>query len=152
MQVNYQTESDIKPNKYLIENILNGKCDIVINDKIIKVDETRIDGDEKEVTMPKYMYNSYRVTITYRETIESELESKEGYKAWLNFVVNQATDEKAKEIRTKRDKLLADTDWTQMKDTALSQEKQEQYRIYRQLLRNIPEQKGFPYDVVFPTI
>ena len=34
MQVNYQTESDIKPNKVLIENILNGKCDIVFNDDI----------------------------------------------------------------------------------------------------------------------
>ena len=39
-----------------------------------------------------------------------------------------------------------------MPDTALSEEKQEQYRIYRQALRDIPEQEGFPFDVVFPTL
>ena len=39
MQVNYQTESDIKPNKVLIENILNGKCDIVFNDDIKESEE-----------------------------------------------------------------------------------------------------------------
>lgn len=152
MQVNYQTESDVKPSKYLIENILNGNCDIIINDKIKKIDETYIDDEGKEITTSKYTYNSYRVTTLYRDTLESELESKEGYKIWLDFVVNQATNEKAKEVRAKRDELLNETDWTQMADTALSEEKQEDYRIYRQALRDIPEQKGFPYDVVFPTI
>lgn len=152
MQVNYQTESDIRPNKYLIENILNGNCDIVINDKIKKVNETHIDDEGEEVTTSKYTFNSYRVTTPYRDTLEEELASKDGYNLWLNFVVTQATEQKAKEVRALRDELLNETDWTQMPDTALSEEKQEQYRIYRQALRDIPEQEGFPFDVVFPTL
>lgn len=169
MQVNYQTESDVKPNKYLIENILNGNCDIIINDKIKKVDETYIDDEEKEITTSKYTYNSYRVTTPYRDTLESELESKEGYKLWLNFVIEQATEEKAKEVRAERDKLLADSDkemcidrlgleipegntftsWLTFFKTFAKNITGDMAK-YRQELRDITKQEGFPYNVVFP--
>ena len=61
-------------------------------------------------------------------------------------------NELAKIIRNKRDKLLNDTDWTQMRDTSLSEDKVSKYQRYRQVLRDIPEQEGFPYDVKFPKL
>ena len=54
------------------------------------------------------------------------------------------------EAREMRDKLLAETDWTQLLDSPLSDELREAYRIYRQALRNIPSQEGFPASIVWP--
>ena len=44
------------------------------------------------------------------------------------------------DLRRQRNQLLADSDWTQLPDCVLSEEKKEQYRFYRQLLRDLPNQ------------
>ncbi len=54
------------------------------------------------------------------------------------------------EIRQRRDELLCDTDWTQLSDCQLSEEEKEQYRIYRQALRDLPQQYENPNEVVWP--
>ena len=59
-------------------------------------------------------------------------------------------DELASDIRRKRDDLLRDTDWTQLLDCKLGNDKIMSYAEYRQLLRDIPQQKGFPDDVEWP--
>ena len=59
------------------------------------------------------------------------------------------TDEEA---RTQRDKLLADTDWTQVLDAPIDTETREAYRAYRQALRDIPEQDGFPESITWPEL
>ena len=59
-------------------------------------------------------------------------------------------DELASDIRRKRDDLLRDTDWTQLLDCKLGNDKIISYAEYRQLLRDIPQQKGFPDDVEWP--
>lgn len=56
----------------------------------------------------------------------------------------------ADEVRAQRDKLLAETDWTQVLDAPISAESREAFRVYRQALRDITEQAGFPADVVWP--
>ena len=43
------------------------------------------------------------------------------------------------EIRQKRNSRLLETDWTQINDSALSDSKKEEYKIYRQSLRDIPQ-------------
>ena len=70
---------------------------------------------------------------------------------------NQANDlglskEEKKTVREKRDKLLADTDWTMMADVNMEIEKREKYVNYRQELRDITKQKDFPYNVIFPIL
>lgn len=57
---------------------------------------------------------------------------------------------KAAEVRANRYRLLAETDWTQFKD--ISTETSEKYVIYRQQLRDIGSQEGFPFNVVWPTL
>jgi hypothetical protein len=62
----------------------------------------------------------------------------------------------AEAIRTKRDKLLAETDWVTVK--AVDQNAQYSLGIqvpqvwldYRQALRDITEQAGFPNEVTWP--
>ena len=53
----------------------------------------------------------------------------------------------AKSVRDERDKLLADTDWTALSDVTMSAE----MAAYRQALRDITAQAGFPHSVTWPT-
>lgn len=48
------------------------------------------------------------------------------------------------EIRSKRDQLLTASDWTQVSDSPLTQDQQSKWTEYRQYLRDIPQQEGFP--------
>ena len=56
----------------------------------------------------------------------------------------------ATEARAKRDKLLAETDWTQVADAPIDTATRTAMRVYRQQLRDITEQAGFPTDIVWP--
>ena len=58
----------------------------------------------------------------------------------------------AEEARAQRDKLLADTDWTQVLDAPIDAETRDAYRAYRQALRDIPEQEGFPDTITWPEL
>ena len=53
-------------------------------------------------------------------------------------------------IRAQRDRLLAATDWTQTLDAPLDKVTQEAMRTYRQALRDIPQQVGFPEAITWP--
>ena len=48
-----------------------------------------------------------------------------------------------KNLRIKRDALLAETDWTALPDSPLSEEKKVQYLVYRQVLRNLPQTQTY---------
>ena len=61
--------------------------------------------------------------------------------------VQRIDDEQAKAIRTDRDKRLADSDWTQVADAQVDKAV---WATYRQSLRDIPAQEGFPWDVTWP--
>jgi hypothetical protein len=55
------------------------------------------------------------------------------------------TANKAFEIRKQRDDLLAKSDWTQLPDAPLTDEKRAEWSTYRQALRDISTLEGFPY-------
>lgn len=59
-----------------------------------------------------------------------------------------ANDRKAAEVREERSAKLAATDWTQGVDTP--QTIKDKYVSYRQALRDVPAQSGFPNNVVWP--
>jgi hypothetical protein len=59
------------------------------------------------------------------------------------------TEELASEVRTKRNRLLAESDWTQLPD--VPEATRTVWAEYRQALRDVPEQAGFPENVVWPT-
>ena len=58
----------------------------------------------------------------------------------------------AMNVRMERNELLSKTDWTQLTDCPLSEMQKVQYRVYRQALRDITEQEGFPMRVLYPVI
>jgi hypothetical protein len=53
-------------------------------------------------------------------------------------------------IKDARFKLLLATDWTQLPDSQLSTEQKQMFIEYRQQLRDIPEQPGYPFEVIWP--
>ncbi len=57
-------------------------------------------------------------------------------------------EELATAYRRKRDYLLSDTDWTQGSDVPEST--RTKYTVYRQVLRDIPQQAGFPVAIQWP--
>ena len=59
-----------------------------------------------------------------------------------------ADDRAAAEIRTERDAKLTESDWTQVADAPVDQAA---WATYRQALRDIPDQAGFPNEVNWPT-
>ncbi|MGM6736604.1 tail fiber assembly protein [Vibrio parahaemolyticus] len=52
--------------------------------------------------------------------------------------------------RIQRDKLITETDWTQIPDAQISDEKKAEFLAYRQALRDIPQTYSNPDDVVWP--
>lgn len=53
-------------------------------------------------------------------------------------------------VRMERDKLLRESDWTQNAD--IPQALKDKWAPYRQALRDLPAQTGFPKNVVFPAL
>lgn len=58
--------------------------------------------------------------------------------------------ELAEKIRSMRNHLLTQCDWTQMPDSPLAEEERKIWAQYRQALRDIPQQAGFPENIAFP--
>lgn len=59
----------------------------------------------------------------------------------------QVYAEAAAKVRNERNKLIADTDWMALSDNTMTPE----WASYRQALRDITAQEGFPYSVIWPT-
>lgn len=61
--------------------------------------------------------------------------------------VTERLDEKNRMVRADRNNRLSASDWTQVADAPVDQTA---WATYRQALRNIPDQAGFPLNVTWP--
>ena len=59
-------------------------------------------------------------------------------------------EEKEITARNERNLRLTFTDWTQLPDAPLTAEQKAAYAVYRQALRDVPEQAGFPEAIEWP--
>ena len=83
---------------------------------------------------------------TYRDGIE-----KIGDKWYTKYSIRQQDKEPidkqyAENIRNRRDILIKESDWRAVSDRKLEPE----WKEYRQALRDITKQEGFPHDVEWP--
>lgn len=69
-------------------------------------------------------------------------------KGWWQYgsVENLPLDEAERNVRNCRNQLLAETDWVALTDNTMTPE----MATYRQALRDITNQEGFPYQVIWP--
>jgi len=64
----------------------------------------------------------------------------------------QAFEQKANPIRTQRNKLLLESDMYLIPDFPISDLKREEWKVYRQQLRDVTLQETFPESVIWPEI
>lgn len=64
--------------------------------------------------------------------------------AWV--IENLPIEQAEQGVRAQRDELLLQTDWAALSDRVLTPE----MAAYRQALRDVTKQQGFPYNVVWP--
>jgi hypothetical protein len=71
---------------------------------------------------------------------------------FINMTESEITDDQWLAIaRWWRNALLNESDWSQVPDNSLTEEKKELYRVYRQQLREITENAN-PKTIVFPAL
>jgi len=68
-----------------------------------------------------------------------------------NYQTHPKTQLQLEEIeRANRDTLLSNSDWSQTNDAPVSPEMKTRWATYRQQLREVPAQPGFPYEINWP--
>lgn len=91
------------------------------------------------------VYNGSDFVIEENEVVE--------YQKVRNKTQQEITEEIEgmwRAIRDRRNYLLLECDWTQLADSPLSNQKQTEWQIYRQELRDITQQPD-PFGIVWPT-
>lgn len=129
--INYYTS---KPKAKELIPCGNGRALVCVRENIKK-----LTSEEGEIS---YSAVEYSTTVIAK-----------GFTITDEFVAKlKAADEanEAKRIRTLRGQLLADCDYIMLSDVDKTEEEKEAWKAYRQALRDIPEQSGFPWNVVFP--
>lgn len=64
--------------------------------------------------------------------------------------ITERTDNQAAAVRAERNQKLANCDWTQLSDSPLDPSQKAEWGTYRQALRDISSQAGFPWNVQWP--
>ena len=77
---------------------------------------------------------------TETEPAQTAAEQEAAYKA-------QKDATQAESVRSQRTQLLKDSDWTQVADAPVDKTA---WAAYRQALRDVPSQAGFPWDIQWP--
>lgn len=82
-----------------------------------------------------------------------EIEPLDGVRRFQIVAVLKPTDEDvAVQVRAERDSKIAETDYLAMPDYPLSDGDRVKVFAYRQALRDVPTQEGFPREVVWPEV
>lgn len=100
-------------------------------------------------------YDVARVTPTAPPTIDTKTHTVTQWVEKVDAVWTQTwrIDELPKEqaannVRNYRDRLLQESDWTQLPDAPVDHQA---WATYRQALRDVTDQQGFPWNVNWPT-
>jgi len=73
-------------------------------------------------------------------------------RTWVDVRTQQQKyDEASLAAISKRNTLLYASDWTQIPNNPLTAEQQATWATYRQELRDITSQSGYPFNIIWPT-
>lgn len=95
-----------------------------------------------------------RYQTAYKDGVEQDAQGR-----WLwKWSISEMDDEtkaaknaeQAKAVRATRDGKLAECDWVVIKNLELNQNIPGVWEVYRQGLRDVPAQAGFPHDITWP--
>ena len=107
-------------------------------------------------------YNVYRVTQAYHgndpytiyEQGDPLFINGEWTENWIESQMNQQQIDQVNsaqwsQVRMQRNKLLSDSDWTQLSDSPLTQDERLKWVVYRQEIRDVTKQHD-PFNIVWP--
>ena len=81
-----------------------------------------------------------------------EIASSDGVRRWQIVKNASSAADLSEAVRRKRDVLLSQTDFLVMPDYPIDTADLEAVKTYRQALRNVPQQAGFPIEVQWPDL
>lgn len=112
---------------------------------------TRYEGmkEIKEDNPAPNTYAKYAEAAAWCNVNNAMIEDKGDYYEVV-AVPAPTTEELAVQARSQRDSLIAATDYLMATDYPLTDEKRQELTVYRQALRDVPEQPGFPTEIVWP--
>lgn len=168
MKVKRKTESFSRPPLFSVSVSDDDTATIRFAENVT---EKVIEATEDEEMQTVYEYDSYTLEVKNRADLESDVSNN--LDNWLAKAKQIEYDEVAAEVRAERDALLAETDKefaldrinlnipekvtaTTMLNTfkdilsVLGSVCSGEMAKYRQALRDIPSQEGFPFNVSFP--
>ena len=153
-----QTESNIKPAEIEVEKI-PGMGVVICRENI-----TEKVGPEGDTV---YSYDEYRTLTTWRDNLAESIQAHA--EEWLEVGKKMEYDQAAAEVRAKRDELLRQSDKQLCIDRlgldtsggstitsflpfvkGLAAVLTGEWAEYRQALRDVPQQEGFPFAVTWP--
>lgn len=126
------------------------KCTVVFYDN---VKENHITDGVTGQSISSWDFERYEYETSYSVSLAAEIEAD--YDTWLEKA--EAAEKTAEEtkVRNYRDTLLNQCD-TQYCNAelwaAMTEDKQKEWTTYKQALRDVPTQDGFPYTVNWPTM
>ena len=155
-----KAESTIMPVSPFEIEIIGDEAEVTLIENI----EEQIETDKAEKS---YFWDEYKLRVRNRPGLVESIEKS--FEAWLQSAKELDYNKAAKEVRAKRDKLLAESDKVMCLDRlglsvpngstfsawlsflkSLGNALSGEWAEYRQALRDVPEQPGFPYEVEFP--
>ena len=101
------------------------------------------DSDDNWITV-----NSVGPVFTEYTDDDGNVQSVDAQTTAYRARIDAEAAESAREVRTR---LLTESDWTQVADTALTTEKKAEWVTYRKALRDLPTASGWPHTHTIPT-
>lgn len=141
---NYDSSWSLRP---LIDRVRDGLVSVSKEEKIVGENIVALDWFERIVDgidpLPKGQKLSCDRTALEPMTIQEQVQTGQITEA-TGAIIQAIT------ARAERDAILAGCDWTQTSDCPFPDDLKAAWRIYRQTLRDIPEQGGFPWMINWP--
>lgn len=103
-----------------------------------------VEPTDYDLRTHKKVLKNTPVLVEDRWVLEWEVVQKSEYEIIID------TEEFGNKIRKERDDLLKETDWMATKAFETNTPVPEMWLIYRQQLRDLTSQEGFPYNVTWP--
>ncbi len=95
----------------------------------------------------------FRKTVGLNDGQSALHDGEDGWEIVDGFAAKEAYDEvMAKRVRAERNAKLAKTDYLMMPDYPLDSETKAKVEEYRQALRDISKQEGWPNEIVWPKL
>lgn len=101
----------------------------------------------KELPAPDYNSRTHRLVTQAPALVDGVWTVSRVAVAKDQAQIDNETAQVAANVRAERDSKLANSDWTQVADAPVDQTA---WATYRQALRDMPEQNGFPWDIQWP--